>query len=145
MATVQGLLERPPFRPASFQAALAIASVHHVRGRSHRLETWGELRRVLSPGAPLLASAWNRDQPRFGEADLQKPTAGVASDPEPGDAWLRWTQHGLDVLRFIHLYTEDELRQELTQAGFRVERAWLSQIASRDAPDNQFVLAVAGG
>lgn len=137
---VQGVVERQPFRSDQFDAGLCIATVHHVRGRSHRLEAWRELGRVLKAGAPGLVSVWSRTQPRF--QDLERfaqpqPFPGLPS--EPGDIVLRWTQHGLDVPRFIHLYTADELRVELAHAAFRMERLW-SPALTGDVPDNHFAL-----
>lgn len=142
LGSVQGLLERLPFKDASFEAALAVATLHHVRGRIHRLEAWRELRRVVRPGTPLLASVWALDQPRFEPLEaFPSPPPRPGMPTERGDVLLRWTQHGLSETRFVHLFRAPELRKELEAAGWQVERVWDPRLGQEETPGNHFALA----
>jgi tRNA (uracil-5-)-methyltransferase TRM9 len=132
---VQGLLERPPFARAAFAAVLCAAAMHHVRPRAARVAVWAELRRVTAADGALLATVWAREAPLFARSP---PTPWPAG--EPGDAQLRWRQHGLNEPRFVHLYEAGELANEVEAAGWRVTRAWSAAIASGEA-DNHLVVA----
>ena len=136
---VEGALERLPFRNDSFDAVMAIAVLHHVRGHSQRVAVLRELMRVLKPGGRALLSVWARDQPRFGPG--KEPVVPADGRPvEPGDAHVRWTQHGLDVPRYIHLFTWTEWRHELDAAHATIERIWPEAIMTKAEPDNFFAL-----
>jgi tRNA (uracil-5-)-methyltransferase TRM9 len=133
---VAGLVERLPFRPRSFDAVVAAASLHHVRGRGERVEALRGLRAATKAGGRILATAWMLDQPRFRERPLRAPAGAV----EPGDALVAWTQHRLDESRYVHLYQEGELAQELRDAGWDVEREWTKALGGSE-PDNLLALA----
>ncbi|HLE47333.1 MAG TPA: class I SAM-dependent methyltransferase [Candidatus Thermoplasmatota archaeon] len=138
-ALVEAAVERIPFRDASFDAGIASAVLHHVRGREERIAVVRDLVRVLKPGGRLLLSVWSRDQPRFGPGkEPRPPTDGGAV--EEGDAWVRWTQHGHDEPRFIHLFMWNEWRRELDYAHGRIERVWPEAIAAGAEPDNFFAI-----
>jgi len=112
-----GLLERPPFRDASFDAVLCVAAMHHVRGASSRLHAWTALGRLVRPGGRLLATVWALDQPRFRD----RPPAPPPGRHEPGDALVGWSRDGVEEQRFVHLYKGGELSRELTEGGWDVE------------------------
>lgn len=136
---VEGAVEHLPLRDARFDAVLALAVVHHVRGRRNRVMALAELQRVLRPGGRLLLSVWSRDQPLFGPGkEPRPPTDG--RPVEAGDAYLRWTQHGLNVERFIHLYTWPEWNRDLDDAHVAIERVWPEAIMTQDEPDNFFAI-----
>jgi SAM-dependent methyltransferase len=80
-AWVEGAIERLPFRDASFDACIAIAVLHHVRGRAHRVATIQGLLQAIRPSARLLVSGWSLDQPRFRTGkELRRPTSGPIED-----------------------------------------------------------------
>ncbi len=127
---------RLPLRRASVEAAIFVAGLHCIRGRSNRQAALLELRRVLKPEAPLQLTVWWRDPKRF-RGPLRRNQALLEADEtamgenenveakstappvEPGDVSLPW-RHGIEtpVDRFFHLYTEDELEEDLRLAGF---------------------------
>ncbi|MBI2076964.1 MAG: class I SAM-dependent methyltransferase [Euryarchaeota archaeon] len=136
---VEAAVERIPFRDSTFDAGIAAAVLHHVRGAEERIAVVRELVRVLRPGARLLLSVWSRDQPRFGPG--KEPRPPVDGRPvEKGDAWVRWTQHGHDEPRFIHLFGWNDWRRELDYAHGRIERVWPEAIAAGEEPDNFFAV-----
>lgn len=111
---IQAALQAPPLRPRSFDVVICLAAVHHVRTRAARIGCWRGLARLARPGAPLLASVWARSDPRF--SDLGPDNR--VTDGEEGDATLWWTQDGLRVARYTHLYAPGELAAELQDAGW---------------------------
>lgn len=137
---VEGAIERLPFKESSFDAVLALAVLHHVRGHRHRVAVLRELIRVVRPGGHVLVSVWARDQPRFGPGKEPVPPPVDGRPIEVGDAHVRWTQHGLDVPRYIHLFTWTEWRHELDLAHATIERIWPEAIMTKEEPDNFFAL-----
>ncbi|MCX8126703.1 MAG: methyltransferase domain-containing protein [Dehalococcoidia bacterium] len=99
---------RLPYRDGTFDWAVAVAIYHHIEGAAARLQAFEELRRVLKPGSEAFLTVWNRNQPRFEgrSPDIIVPFhVGVQSFP-----------------RYYHLYTFDEFREVLVEAGFTVLR-----------------------
>lgn len=136
---VEGAIEALPFKESSFDAVTALAVLHHVRGHRERVAVLREFVRVLRPGGRVLVSVWARDQPRFGPG--KDPVAPADGRPvEVGDAHVRWTQHGLDVPRYIHLFTWTEWRHELDAAHATIERIWPEAIMTKEEPDNFFAV-----
>jgi len=112
-----------PFGSASFDAAIAVASVHHLPTAADRLTVLREIARVLRPGGRVLLMVWAFEQPRFHQAGaLQKNRSGPAS----GDVWVPWRAGGKHVNRFYHLFADGELPRLVLEAGLRVERYFRS-------------------
>lgn len=136
---MEGVVEHLPLKDGSVDAVLALAVIHHVRGRANRIQALRECARVLRPGGRALLSVWSRDQPRFGPG--KEPAPPPEGDPaEPGDATLTWTHHRLQVGRFIHLYQWAEWRRELDETYLAIERAWPEAIMTDEVPDNYFAI-----
>jgi ubiquinone/menaquinone biosynthesis C-methylase UbiE len=110
-------LEHPD---ASADAALLLGPLYHLTDRAERLRALAEARRVLRPGAPLLAAAISRfasafdglmqgflAQPDF-EAIVERDLHdGQHRNPTREPAWF--------TTAFFHL--PDELERELVEAG----------------------------
>jgi len=112
-----------PFGSASFDAAIAVASLHHLPTAADRVTALREIARILRPGGRALLMVWAFEQPRFQEAaDLQKNRRG----PGPGDVWVQWRAGGKHVDRFYHLFVDGELPALVLDAGLRVERYFRS-------------------
>jgi SAM-dependent methyltransferase len=138
-AWMEGAIERLPVKSATFDAVMAMAVLHHVRGQNERIKGVQEMIRALKPGGRLLLSVWARDQPRFGPG--KEPRVPADGRPvEPGDAHVQWTQHGHDIARYIHLYTWEEWRHELDAADAVIERIWPESIMTKEEPDNFFAI-----
>ena len=102
-------LRKLPFKDAEFDAAVAVASYHHISGREEQLAALVELQRILKPGSEAFITVWNRTQPRF---------------------WLRskevmvpWRSGDETVYRYYHLFTYKEIEALVRQAGFILLRS----------------------
>ena len=108
-----------PFGGASFDAAIAVASLQHLPTATDRLMALREIARILRPGGRTLLMVWAFEQPRFQEAAaLQRNRRGHGL----GDVWVPWRAGSKDVERFYHLFVDGELPGLVRDAGLRVER-----------------------
>jgi tRNA (uracil-5-)-methyltransferase TRM9 len=101
--------ESLPFKDGSFSTVLLLAVLHSSRNRKQIV---GEMFRVMDRGGRAIISVWNRNQPRFKN--------------EGTEAFVPWKQNGEKVMRYYHLYTEDELKEEL-QDKFKILKLWGSR------------------
>jgi ubiquinone/menaquinone biosynthesis C-methylase UbiE len=95
-----------PFPDASFDFAIAVASLHHIDNRAGRIQALTELRRVLKPGSEAFITIWNARQPRFWF--------------KRRDILIPWRAGNEIIQRFYHLYTYGEIEKELKTSGFTI-------------------------
>jgi ubiquinone/menaquinone biosynthesis C-methylase UbiE len=111
-----------PVKENSFDAALYIATLHHIPAAEDRLKSLMELRHCLKPEGTALISVWAIDQPKFEEL-LEKKS----EDPEYADIFLPWTRSDGKVFqRYYHLFEEDELKDLVTKSGLQTEKYFKS-------------------
>ncbi len=113
----QGDLCALPFCDASFPAAIAVASVHHLPSEEERITAMREIARVLRRGGRAFVTVWALEQPRFDY---------LVETPATRDVWVPWRAGGEEVQRFYHLFADGELRDLVLKAGLRVERYFRS-------------------
>ncbi len=132
---VHGDLVHLPFKSASVDAVLCVASLHNIRGRENRHAAVREMYRILKPQGKGLVSVWSRWQDRY-RGYFAKQVFVRSS--ELGDITIYWRQHHLDVPRFYHLYSRNEFVRELCDEGFTVEHLEEARLHSHRFPDNYF-------
>lgn len=126
-----------PFSDESFDNALFIATLHNIEGREGRRKALRELRRVLKKDGRALISVWAKWQDKFIFYFIKKI---FRPWKEHGDILIRWKKNGKEIMRFYHLYTMRELRKDLKESGFKIEKAWSVKKASKWLKDNHFVI-----
>lgn len=99
-----------PFPDNSFDWAIAVATYHHLQGRSDQLSAIIELKRVLKPGGEAFITVWNHCQRRFW---LKKKEVAVP-----------WKAGGRVVYRYYYLFTYGELEGLVKEAGFRILKSF---------------------
>jgi ubiquinone/menaquinone biosynthesis C-methylase UbiE len=118
-----GSMRQLPFPDASFDAVLAIASLHHVPSAAWRRQTLREVERVLRPGGTLLMTNWDLWQPRRRRWLWQSLPGKLwgGSGLDWNDVYVPW-RHGDEVIteRYYHAFTLGELRRLCQQAGLEV-------------------------
>ncbi|MBN1585033.1 methyltransferase domain-containing protein [Candidatus Uhrbacteria bacterium] len=113
-----------PYEDGSFDAVLAIASLHHIPSVRYRLQAMGEIRRVLKPGGWLLMTNWDLwridRRLRFVARNIILKAIG-RSDLDWTDVMMPWTRSGqVRANRFYHAFTLGELSRLCRQTGFDV-------------------------
>jgi SAM-dependent methyltransferase len=116
-------------RPAAppFDFILAFAVLHHLPGRTLRLEVLNKVYDLLAPSGWFIFSVWQfLDSPRL-RARLQPwEAAGLnPAEVDPGDALLDW-RHGGQGLRYAHHFTTGELDALAGETGFRAVESFRS-------------------
>ncbi len=95
-----------PFADRSFDYAIAVASLHHIKGHEEQLAAMHELRRVLRWGGEAFITVWNRWQPRFWF--------------QGNDVLVPWRTGNEVLYRYYHLFSCRELAALARQAGLEV-------------------------
>ncbi len=95
-----------PFANEAFDWAISVATYHHIKGKSERLRSLQELRRVLKPGGEALITVWNRWQPKFWFSGKE-----VA---------VPWRTKDETLYRYYYLFSYPELERLVKEAGFKV-------------------------
>ena len=103
---VLGDMRYLPFATGSFDWVIAIASIHHIKGKNQQLEALNELRRVLKSGGEAFITVWNHWQPRFWF--------------KRKDTLVPWRTRSEVVFRYYHLFSFPELEAMVKKAGFKV-------------------------
>ncbi len=131
---LEGDASNLPVKNDTFDAALYIATLHHIPSEENRLKSLGELKRCLKPGGTALVSVWALDQPKFEDLLRRK-----SEDPSYADTFLPWTRSDGKVFqRFYHLFEKDELKDLILQSGLEIGRYFFSS-------DNYFARVIRSG
>ena len=116
-----------------FDGALSFAVLHHLPSRDARLGLLKEVRALLAPGGRFTFSVWQfQNSPKLMARRLPWAAAGLDErDLEPGDTLLDWRfalpgQPEQTGLRYVHLFSAEELAEHAQTAGFRVLDAFES-------------------
>ncbi len=106
---------------STFDRVFAFAVLHHIPGNALRIRILREVRGLLSNDGKLTLSNWNfPESERLQKRILPWSKIGIAeADVDPGDALLDWKRGG-QGLRYVHHFSEDELKQLAQTTGFRV-------------------------
>ncbi|USZ72965.1 class I SAM-dependent methyltransferase [Natronosalvus halobius] len=101
LVLVQGEAASLPLRSDIVDAAVYVATIHHLPTRRARVASLDELARVLDPQGIALVSAWSTAHDAFEE------TTGF-------DTTVEWTLPGGEAVdRFYHIYDPDEFEADL--------------------------------
>ncbi|WP_435179185.1 class I SAM-dependent methyltransferase [Halorussus sp. AFM4] len=105
---VQADAARLPLRDGTVDAAVYVATLHHLPTRAARIASLDELARVLAPGGRALVSAWSTAHDRFDRPDAE---TGF-------DTTVDWTLPGGETVeRFYHIYAPAEFRADVAESA----------------------------
>jgi len=113
---VIGNLVDLPFKKGSFLLVMCIRTLHHVETRENRIKALKEMKRV---GIKFLICGWERWQSRFIGYLIKSFFKGHFAD-----VYVDWNYHGKIYKRFYHLYTKEELENDLRNVGFKSFKIW---------------------
>ncbi len=131
---VQGNIMKLPFEDGAFNVIMCIATLHHIPSSEYQLATLREIKRVLDPEGQLCMTNWNlSEQPRYVKRrdKLREEHPELFEGLEEKDFMIswRWRLLGKTVYRYYHSFDIEELSLLLTQAGFRIEKQFISENA----------------
>ena len=101
-------------------ALLSFGVLAHIAWRSERLRTMRTVRAMLKPDGAMVLGLPNARR-RFRAEQRAAAPLIRAGDLEAGDILYTRGQGGEEIPMFYHLYTPQEARADLAEAGFRVE------------------------
>jgi ubiquinone/menaquinone biosynthesis C-methylase UbiE len=102
----QGDMRALPYPDAYFDFSIAVASLHHIKGKADQRQALLELYRVLKPGAEAFITIWNARQPRFWLKHR--------------DTFIPWQSGDEVIQRFYHLFTFGEIENLVRSCGFSI-------------------------
>jgi SAM-dependent methyltransferase len=110
-----------------FHIVLAFAVLHHIPGEPLRRQIIQEARRIMAPNGYFIHSEWQfLNSPRWRARIQPWEQIGLnRQQVDPGDYLLDW-RHGGYGLRYVHLFSEGELRVLAKQTGFSIEETFYS-------------------
>jgi SAM-dependent methyltransferase len=113
--------------------AMMFSVLHHIPGAENRLQILKNVHRSLKPGGMFIHSEWQfQNSPKL--MSRIKPWSLAGIDPtelEEGDTLLDWRhaaagQEENQGLRYVHLFSRQELEQLAGDAGFNIEQEFVS-------------------
>jgi SAM-dependent methyltransferase len=115
---------RVKFQP---DVILAFAVLHHLPGEGLRMQVLHNARGCLAPGGTFIHSEWQfLNSPHWRERIQPWELIGLeAGEVEAGDALLDWRGGG-HGLRYVHHFSEEELRRLAEGSGFQVIETFYS-------------------
>lgn len=104
-----------------FNRVFLLAVLHHIPGDELRIRLLENLATVLAANGSVTLSVWDFDKsPRMRKRVVPWNVAGLSpAEVDSGDYLLDWRHGGLG-LRYVHLFSEDELSALATRTGFRI-------------------------
>lgn len=110
-----------------YDGAVSFAVLHHIPSAAYRQQLLGAVARLIRPGGLFILSVWQfQHSPKLLARVLPWRAVGLAAeDIEAGDKLLDWRYHpggteGAPGLRYVHLFSSEELLGLARVAGFEV-------------------------
>ena len=109
------------------------ATLHHIPSKELRLQFLQTVRKLLAPQGRFILSNWQFGNSAKLRERIQRWSRVELSDADvdEGDALLDWRRGG-EGLRYVHQFSERELRELAETCGFRVVESFLSDGESGD-------------
>jgi SAM-dependent methyltransferase len=122
-----------PLAGQTFDGILAFAVMHHLPGADVRKQLVQTVGNLLPPGGLFIHSNWQfQNSPRLMERVQPWESVGLTDgDVEPGDTLLDWRytlpdQPDLVGLRYVHLFSREELADLAGAGGFELDEEFVS-------------------
>ncbi len=117
----------------SFDVVLCFATLHHIPSEELRLRFLEKARRLTLEGGQFIFSTWQfLNSPRLAERVQQWERVSLnIADVDEGDYLMDWKRGG-DGLRYVHVYSPEELYELAQKSGFFVEDQFSSDGATGD-------------
>lgn len=110
-----------------WDGVLAFAVLHHIPGNSLRTQLLKQIHDILDENGKFIFSVWQfQHSPKLMERRIDWEQVGLSNaDVEEGDTLLDWRANAKDThsvigLRYVHLFTKEDLAELASSAGFQV-------------------------
>jgi tRNA (uracil-5-)-methyltransferase TRM9 len=113
--------------PDAFEAAVCFSVLFHIPGPRRRLRLLREMARLLAPRGRAAVSVWQlQNFPRLRRKVIPWERAGLVQEAvDPGDFLVDWREGGRGM-RYVHQFEEEELKDLVSNAGFRIHDGYRS-------------------
>ncbi len=122
-----------PLKSTDWDGSLCFAVLHHIPGSELRRRICASIAGLLGKDRVLVLSVWQlRNSPRLVRRILPWSMAGMdEADLEEGDVLMDWraeaeNDQSSTGLRYVHVFTEDELRALAESSGYKVAKSFYS-------------------
>ncbi len=106
-----------PVADGTFDAAVAVAVLHHIPSEAYRLKAMQELARSVKPGGYVLMTTWNLWQLRYAKMVLHQRW-GKGNGWDFGDFRISWKKPFFP--RYYHAFRKKELKKLVEDAGLQL-------------------------
>ena len=116
-----------------FDVVLCFATMHHIPSEELRLRFLEKARQLIFGGGQFIFSTWQfLNSPRLAERVQQWERVDLnIADVDEGDYLMDWKRGG-EGLRYVHVYSPEELYELAHKSGFKVEEQFSSDGATGD-------------
>lgn len=118
-----------PFENNSFDKIISMAVLHHIPGNDMRSDFMREAHRVLKKDGLLILTVWNlwnHKKPLFLLLKYSALKIIGRSKLDFKDIYYPWKDQEGNITadRFVHCFTERELKNLAASAGFKIIKIW---------------------
>ncbi|MGQ4874136.1 MAG: class I SAM-dependent methyltransferase [Promethearchaeia archaeon] len=126
IALILADMKNLPFREASINSIVAVASIHHIPSKESRVKIINDLYKIIIPGGIFILTIWRRWQKRFRFYFFKDRLRRLFSKKysklnkekglnEFGDILIPWnlSNQNATFMRFYHLFSKRELKNLL--------------------------------
>jgi len=113
-----------PARDAEADVVACLAVIHHL-APEERAAAVHELWRIVKPGGALVLTVWNLRSRRFFKVRTWLASwlrMRLVAHGGVGDVWIPWNAGGATVQRYVHCFTQRELRRLFVHSEWSIER-----------------------
>ncbi|RJF80782.1 class I SAM-dependent methyltransferase [Oleomonas cavernae] len=118
---------------------LGFGVLGHIAGHAARIALLSALRASLAPGGRLVLGLPNAAR-RFRAVQAACAPLIARGELEPGDICYERQTGGSAIALYYHLYRRDEIRRDLGEAGFTVERLTVESMLPESAVTHSALL-----
>ena len=127
LVALEADLAGPVWPGGSFDVVCCFAALHHIPGRTARIEALRRIAGSLGPAGRWVISVWQfLHLERFRRRILDWSEAAIEpGQVDDGDLLLDW-RRGPRALRYVHHYDSAELSADCREAGLDCLESWVS-------------------
>lgn len=108
------------FKDNFFDSIICVAVLHCIPSKEERVNTIKEIYRTLKKGSTALISVWGKNSPRL----KNKGKECFVSWTVKSEKTSRKGEQEIKQERYTYVYDLEELKQEVLDAGFKIENIW---------------------